>query len=112
LVDSELVAGVLYEDFNGANVICHIAGVGNWATRQFLALIYDYPFMQLGVRRITVPVAGDNAKSIQMVEHMGFTLECTLAQATPGADLHLYRMWREDCRYLRGKYALYRPSRA
>jgi RimJ/RimL family protein N-acetyltransferase len=105
--NGELAAGVLYEDFNGANVICHIAGEGNWASREFLGLIFDYPFNQLKVKRITVPVSSTNAKSIALVTRMGFELECTLAQATPDGDLHLFRMWRDDCKYLQGKYALH-----
>lgn len=105
--NGELAAGVLYEDFNGANVICHIAGEGNWASREFLGLIFDYPFNQLKVKRITVPVSSTNAKSISLVLKMGFELECTLAQATPDSDLHLFRMWRDDCKYLQGKYALH-----
>jgi RimJ/RimL family protein N-acetyltransferase len=100
----DLQAGVLYEDWNGANVVCHIAGEGNWATKSFLNVIFDYPFNQMGVKRITVPVASDNFKSINLVSRMGFTLECTLAQATPEGDLHLFRMWRDDCQYIRGKY--------
>ena len=104
VVDGELVAGVLYEDWNGTNVICHIAGDGNWASRLFLGVIFDYPFNQLKVKRITVPVSSVNAKSINLVTRMGFELECTLEQATPDGDLHLFRMWRDDCKFLRGKY--------
>lgn len=100
-----LVAGVLYEDWNGANVVCHIRGEGNWACRSYLATIFDYPFNQLKVKRITVPVASTNLKSIQLVTKMGFELECTLAQATPEGDLHLFRMWRDECKYLKGKYS-------
>jgi len=100
----ELVAGVLYEDWNVANVVCHIRGDGNWACRQYLATIFDYPFNQLKVKRITVPVASTNLKSIQLVTKMGFALECTLAQATPSGNLHLFRMWRDECKYLKGKY--------
>lgn len=105
MVDGELVAGVLYEDFNGANIICHIAGVGNWATREYLAVIFHYPFVQLGVRRITVPVDSVNEKSIRLVERMGFTLESRLREATPRADMLLYRMFRNECRFLGGRYA-------
>lgn len=105
-----LVAGVLYEDWNGAQVICHIAGEGNWATRNYLGVIFDYPFNQLKVKRITVPVAASNLSSINLVTKMGFTLECTLAQATPSGDLHLFRMWRDECKYLKGKYAIHRSS--
>lgn len=105
--DGTIYAGALYEDWNGANIVCHIAGEGNWATRGFLSVIFDYPFNRLCVRRITVPVASTNVKSINLVTRMGFTLECTLAQATPDGDLHLFRMFRDDCKYLKGKYALH-----
>lgn len=99
-----LIAGVLYEDWNGANIVCHIAGEGNWASRRFLNVIFDYPFNQLEVKRITVPVGSTNIKSIHLVTRMGFALESTLAQAIPGGDLLLYRMFRSECQYLRGKY--------
>lgn len=99
-----LIAGVLYEDWNGANIMCHIAGEGNWASRQFLNVIFDYPFNQLEVRRITVPVGSTNIKSIHLVTRMGFALESTLAQAITSGNLLLYRMFRSECQYLRGKY--------
>lgn len=108
--DGDLMAGVLYEDWNGVNIMCHIAGVGKWASREFLNVIFDYPFNQLNVKRITVPVSAGNIKSINLVTKMGFTLECTLAQATPDGDLYLFRMWRDECKYIRGKYALSRSS--
>lgn len=105
------MAGVLYEDWNGANIVCHIAGEGNWATRDFLFVIFDYPFNQLRVKRITAPNAANNATSINLVTRMGFELECTLAQATPDGDLHLFRMWRDDCKYIRGKYGKVQRAR-
>lgn len=104
--EGKLVAGVLFEDWNGANIICHIAGDGNWATKGFLHLIFHYPFNQLGVKRMTAPIAASNAKSINLVTKMGFTLECTLAQANPDGDVHIFRMFREECKYLRGKYEI------
>lgn len=104
--NGNLVAGVLFEDWNGANVIEHIAAEGNWATKGFLHLIFHYPFNQLKVKRITAPIAASNAKSINLVTKMGFTLECTLAQANPDGDVHIFRMFKEDCKYLRGKYEI------
>lgn len=105
LKDGKLIAGVLYEDWNGANIVEHIAAEGDWACRKFLNVMFDYPFNQLGVKRITAPVASDNLKCINLVVRMGFTLECTLAQATPTADVHIFRMFKEECKYIRGKYA-------
>jgi RimJ/RimL family protein N-acetyltransferase len=107
LKDGKLIAGVLYEDFNGANVVCHIRGEPDWATREYLGVIYDYPFNQIGVRRITVPVCSTNKKCITLVTHMGFTLESELVGATRLGNMLLFRMFKEECKYLKGKYALH-----
>lgn len=104
MADGELVAGVLYEDWNGVNIVCHIAGVGNWATREFLGVIFDYPFGQLRVKRITVPVCESNMKCRNLVERMGFNLECELREATPRGNLLIYRMFAGECRFLGGRY--------
>jgi RimJ/RimL family protein N-acetyltransferase len=104
LVNNELCAGVLYENYNKANIVCHIAGEGAWACREYLATIFHYPFVQLGVKRITVPVNDSNVKSIGLVEKMGFIMEAKLAQATPDGDLLIYRLFRDECKYIKGKY--------
>lgn len=101
--NGQLIAGVLYEDFNHANIICHIAGVGNWLNREFLWTIFDYPFRQLKVKRITTPVAQSNIKSQRFTEHLGFELEARLQDAHPSGDLFIYRMMAADCRWLRLK---------
>ncbi len=100
-VDGRLVAGVIYEDWNGANVSCHIRGIGNWASKTFLWAIFDYPFNQLGVRRLTGLSDSANIRANEFIKRLGFSLECSLAGATPGGDLNIYRMTREECRYLR-----------
>lgn len=102
--DNTLVAGVLYEDYNGANVFCHIRGDGQWADRRFLNIIFDYPFNQLKVNRITVPIRSTNKASIRLVTHMGFELECPLSRAAPDGDILIFRMFKENCKYIRGKY--------
>jgi RimJ/RimL family protein N-acetyltransferase len=99
--NGDLVAGVLYEDWNKANVIQHIAADGNWATRGFLRLIFDYPFNQLNVKRVSAPIAASNKKCITLVKSMGYTLECTLEQANPDGDVHIFRMFRNECKYIR-----------
>jgi RimJ/RimL family protein N-acetyltransferase len=102
--DGQIIAGVLYEDWNGVNVVCHIAGIGNWATKEFLNLIFDYPFNRIGAKRITTPISSDNEKSINLVLKMGFELECRLRKATPFGDLLLFCMFAENCKYIKGKY--------
>ena len=104
LKDGQLIGGVLYEDYTKANVVCHIAGDEGWATKGFLRLIFDYPFNQLGVKRITAPVHSDNVKSILLMARLGFTLEATLERAIIGGDLLIYRMFKEDCKFLDGRF--------
>ncbi len=99
--DGNLIAGVLYEDFNGANVACHIAGDGKrWADRDFLWVIFHYPFKQLGVKRITVLVYDVNAASRNFVEKLGFELEAILHDAHPRGHTLVYKMTPDKCRWL------------
>lgn len=101
-----LCAGVVYEDWNGVNITAHIAAEGrNWATPWFLGVIFDYPFVQLKCNRITVCVGEQNRDSRRFVGHLGFTQEANLQGAHPTGDLIVYRMFRDDCRYLKEPYA-------
>lgn len=102
-----MVAGVAYAEWNGVNVVCHIAANGkHWATRKYLGTIFDYPFVQLGAKRITVCVGEGNKDSRRFVEHLGFTQEANLQGAHPSGDLIVYRMFKADCRFLREPYAI------
>lgn len=103
--NGEIIAGILYENWNKASVTVHFAGDGNWADRYFLAVIFDYPFNQLGVKMMIAPVCSTNQKCIDMVKHMGFNKEAELPGATSKGNLLFFVMNKEDCKYLRGKYS-------
>lgn len=107
--DGIIVAGVLYEDYNGVNVVCHIACEKTGIDRRFLSIIFDYPFKQLKCKRITAIVAQSNIKSRRLVEHMGFEVEANLRHAHPDGDLIVYRMMADDCRWT--KEILYGQSK-
>lgn len=98
-----LVAGVAYAEWNGPNVVCHIAsdGSGHWLTRRYLHTIFDYPFNQLNVKRITVCIGEGNLQSRRFVLHLGFELETTLQAAHPTGNLLVYRMFKESCRWIK-----------
>lgn len=102
LSKNNLVAGVAYAEWNGVNVVCHIAsdGTKRWLTREFLWTIFDYPFNQLGCKRITVCVGSGNAASRKFVVHLGFSEEATLFGAHPTGDILIYRMTRKECRWI------------
>lgn len=101
------IAGVVYSDYNGPNIVCHIAsdGTRKWLTRQFLWTIFDYPFNQIECQRITVCIGQGNRNSIKFVTHLGFQLEATLESAHPTGDLLVWRMFKKDCRWISQDFA-------
>lgn len=101
--DGELVAGVAYEGYNGVNIWMHVAGKpgSRWMTRSFLRYCFYYPFVELGVRRVSGYVEACNTAARRFDEALGFRLEATLTgAAADGGDVLLYVMRREDCRYV------------
>lgn len=102
--DGELIAGVIYTDFNGNNLTAEICGIGNWLNREFLWYMFYYPFVQANASRLTATIETDNKKSHNMARRLGFTHEATLQRAGRFGDLHVYRMFREDCKWLKESY--------
>lgn len=102
-----LVAGVVFNEYNGANICMHVAsdGTRRWMTREFLRVCFDYPFNQAKVKRITGLVGEGNCEARRFDEHIGFTLETRLRGAHPTGDLLVYVMWRDDCKWLRLNHA-------
>lgn len=100
---NELVAGVWYEDFNGKSITCHIV-IKKPLNRKFLAIIFDYPFIQLGVSKIIGPVKSDNLKAIEFDKKLGFKEEARILDAFPNSDLIFFVMNKDDCRFLGERY--------
>lgn len=100
--DGEILAGVVYCNFNGANIDMHVAAVPGrrWLTREYLWFCFFYPFYQCGVKRITGLVPASNEDARKFDEHLGFTLEARLKDAHPTGDILVYRMFKNDCRWL------------
>jgi RimJ/RimL family protein N-acetyltransferase len=99
--DGELVGGVMYEGFNGPNIWVHCAGVGRWITKDLLKAAFAYPFVQLGVSNVWGWVDASNQKARRLDEHLGFTQQAVLTGAAKdGGDVIIYRMTREECRFL------------
>ena len=97
-----LIAGVVYDNYNGKNIFAHIAATGrHWLNKEFLWYMHHYPFMELKVSRVTGMVSEKNKDAIKFIEHLGGELESKLEKAHPDGDLLIYRMFKKDCKYLR-----------
>lgn len=101
--NGEILAGLLYEQWNGVNVISHVAGRGkNWMNRELLWYSFYYPFVELGCKRLTGMVRSTNIDAIRLVLHLGYEAEAVLKEASgPGVDTVVFRMWRDNCRWLK-----------
>jgi len=101
--DEQLIAGVLYEGFNGHNVWMHVAAVPGkrWLNREFLRACFAYPFVQLGVQKVRGYVEASNDDARRFDEHLGFRVEAVLeGAARNGGNVLLYVMDRSECRYV------------
>lgn len=101
--DGEIVAGVVYENWNGRSVVCHIAFIGR-LTPAYLAAVFDYPFNVCGVDKIIAPVSSGNSKALRLVSKMGFTEEARIHNADTNGDIVFLTMARESCRFLGRRY--------
>jgi RimJ/RimL family protein N-acetyltransferase len=101
--DGQLVAGVIYENWNGKSIICHIAFLGR-LSKEFLGLVYRYPFVTCGADKIVAPVVSNNGPALRLVQKMGFTEEARLVDAAPGGDIVFLTLARESCRFLGDRY--------
>lgn len=99
--DGRLIAGVSYSMWNGANVWCAVAHEDRrWLNRTNLWAIFHYPFEQLNCKRISALVYESNTRSQRFLTKLGFTREATLEDAAPEGDMFVYRLRKEDCKWL------------
>lgn len=101
--EDELICGVVYENWTGAggSIEAHIASFGpRWLNRDFLYIMFDYPFNQLECKQAFVRVKAKNEKSIHWCHSLGFKDYVTIEDVFPDDDMILMRMKREECRFL------------
>ena len=101
--EGELVAGAMYDYFNGASIFASIAIKGP-ITRTWLWYIFYYPFVELKSNVILGLVSQDNILSQRLVEHFGFSANSLIPEGDPSGFLVLYTMPREHCRFIRSPY--------
>lgn len=101
--NGHMVAGVIFNGYESANVNIHVGAVAGsrWMTKEFLHAVFDYPFNQLGRRRLSAYIRSTNKKTIAFVKHLGFVHEGTLRDFyTDGGDMAVYGLLRSKCRFL------------
>lgn len=101
--DGILIAGVVYNLYNGPSICMHVAAEPGkrWLNKDFLYRAFAYPFLQLNCSRVTGLVRVDNIEARRFDEHLGFIQEGVIRRgASNGLDMILYGMLKEECRWL------------
>lgn len=103
---TKLIAAILYTDFRPVTRTIEMwcVGEGNWLTPQKVRALFYYPFVELGVNRITLKIERSNKIARRFVKRLGFFEEGTLKEALgPNRDLVINRMLRKECRWLKAE---------
>lgn len=97
--NGELAGGVVYTHYSQANILTSIV-LEAPLTRRFLFSVLHYPFVQLGMRRITALVEASNTQSLRLCEHLGFVREGIMRDGAVDGDVIVLGMLRSECRWL------------
>lgn len=101
--DGELVAVVAFDNFSKNDLCMHVASDGSkrWMNKELLVSAFSYPFIQLGLPRVTGLVQAGNATAIAFDEHIGFVREGYHPKAAhDGGDLISFGILKEACRFI------------
>lgn len=98
--DGCLVAGVLYDQFNGSSICMHVAIDGR-ISREYTRVCFDYPFNQLKVKKVLGLVDSTNEKALRFDRHLGFVQEACIKDAGKRGDLLILTMTKEQCRWIK-----------
>jgi RimJ/RimL family protein N-acetyltransferase len=98
----EIVAVVVFDSFSKADCSMHVAsdGTSKWMSKSLLLASFAYPFVQLGLRRVTAMVPADNEAALRLDEHLGFVREGYHPHATETGDLVSLGLLREACKFI------------
>lgn len=99
-----IIGAVLFNHWRGRTIEAHWAGERGWLSRHSIKAIFAFPFLALGVARVTALIPAGLKDARDVAERLGFTVEGLLREAEDdGSDLLVYGMLRRECRWLTGR---------
>ncbi len=102
-VDGEVAAGAVFNNMRSSRGVPYDVSISfyasdpSWATKEHMQVILDYPFKQLGVKRITALCRKANKKVRKLLEALGFQYEGKARLGWDGIyDAFIYGMTARD----------------
>lgn len=82
---------------NGSNAEISMAATSpRWASRVTIRKMLEYPFIQLGLRRITTITAASNETALKMNRQLGFKQEGVMRYGMGDEDAIIMGLLREE----------------
>jgi RimJ/RimL family protein N-acetyltransferase len=103
--DGTIQWAVVYDHYEeGGSIQMHIA-IDNpkYVTRQAICACFEYPFLQLGVKKVLGIVNSNNDKALTFDLRLGFEIEAMVENVYKMGHMYILSMTREQCRWIRGK---------
>lgn len=104
IMDGKIAAGMVYFDFQpGFGDVSLSAAVDTpkAITKRVLRELFTFPFITLGMRRITAFIACDNLHSVNVAKRAGFRAEGIKRNAGyNGQNVIMFGMLKEECKWL------------
>jgi len=103
--DSEFLGVLLYDNISPTDCNMHIATVSpRWCTRDSLRVIFTYPFLELGLQRVTAGWKESFTHVQTTVRKMGFTNEGKLRNFYRDGDAQMVAgLLKNECRWIDGR---------
>lgn len=111
LKDGQLAAAVFFDDFKLGDCSLSLYIEDRRAiTKAAIRRAFEYPFCEVGVRRVSAAVRSANRPSIEVLERLGFKREGVKRCAYPdGSDELSYGMLWSECSWIPGEQRFRSP---
>lgn len=91
-----------YEEFGSIKM--HVAlTTPKCVTRRAIQAVFEYPFSQLGVKKVLATVNSENHAALSFDLRLGFKVEAVIKDAYERGDMYILSMTQDQCRWIRGK---------
>ncbi len=98
---NSLVAGVVFNNFRWPNIEMSIASTTPlWCTKEALAGLFAYPFVQLNCRRATATTKATNQPARAFLCRLGFEIEGFHPDLFSDGDAISFGLLRRNCRWI------------
>lgn len=100
--DGKFLGGFVLNGFFGSSICVHDGACDpTWCSREVLAMLFDYIFVQLGCHKAYAPISSDNTRAMEMALRAGWHMGMVLKDAVePGVHVFLLEMEPHYCRWL------------